>query len=65
MTDDETGQPVEMRDICPLNERPGEPITELPAEACWTLGPFEGRLAQLQVNTHGEPRRVRLRDLFS
>jgi hypothetical protein len=54
---------VELRDICPLND-PGEPIENLDAAACWTLGPAEGRLAQLEVeggNVHG---RTRLRDLF-
>jgi hypothetical protein len=61
---DAAGGPVEMRDICPLNERPDEPITELAPESCWTLGPFEGRLAQLQVNRYGEARRIRLRGLF-
>jgi Fe-S-cluster containining protein len=40
--------PVELRDICPLNEAE-EPIEALRAEDCWTLGPFEERLAQLQV----------------
>jgi len=48
------------RDICPLND-PGEPIETLPAEACWTLGPVEGRLARLQGETLT---RVALRDLF-
>jgi len=39
--------PVEHRDICPLNE--GEPALEaLPADACWTLGPVEQRLAHAQ-----------------
>jgi len=53
---------VELRDICPLNE-PGEPIEQLPAEECWTLGPFEERLARLQLAAR--PReRTRLRDLF-
>lgn len=37
--------PVEHRDICP--EHP-MPLTALPAEACWTLGPVEQRLAEAQ-----------------
>lgn len=60
--DDEAG--AEMRDICPLNES-GPPVESLTAEACWTLGPFEGRLAALQQGTTGTLQRVRLRDLFS
>jgi hypothetical protein len=63
---DDSGRPVELRDICPLNDRDSEPLEALPAENCWTLGPFESRLAQLQNRFGGEPlRRVRLRDLFS
>jgi hypothetical protein len=58
------GAAVERRDICPLNET-GEPITELPAEACWTVGPHEARLALLQhARDGGKLRRVALRDLF-
>lgn len=55
---------AEYRDICPLNE-PGPDLVELPTRQCFTLGPFEGRLAELQ-RQHGEGRmtRVRLRDLF-
>jgi len=58
------GPAAELRDICPLNE-PGEPIELLPAEACWTLGPIEERLARLQLATATPSGRVRLRDLFS
>ena len=39
--------------------------TDLAADACWTLGPFEGRLASLQhARDGGAMRRVALRDLF-
>jgi uncharacterized protein len=59
------GQVVEMRDICPLNE-PGPAIETLPAEECWTLGPFEEFLAKLQTAADGgQGKRVRLRDLFA
>jgi Fe-S-cluster containining protein len=54
----------ERRDICPLNEE-GEPITELHADACWTLGPVEERLALLQLAAAPGSARVRLRDLFA
>ncbi|MCK6506996.1 YkgJ family cysteine cluster protein [Myxococcota bacterium] len=56
---------VEYRDICPLNEV-GPPIEELELDACWSLGIFEPRLADLQEELQGggEPRRVALRDLF-
>jgi Fe-S-cluster containining protein len=54
---------VELRDICPLNEA-GEPIAELRADACWTLGPAEERLALLQLAAEPGSPRTRLRDLF-
>jgi uncharacterized protein len=55
---------VELRDICPLNEE-GVPVEELAAEECWTLGPFEERLARLQAERDGGTlRRVPLRSLF-
>ena len=57
---------VELRDICPLNEAGGEPIESLPAGSCWTVGPYEGRLARLQERFEGSAsRRIRLRDLFA
>ena len=55
---------VELRDICPLNEA-GEPIAKLPADACWTLGPAEERLALLQIAAEPRSPRTRLRDLFA
>ncbi|HOY74444.1 MAG TPA: YkgJ family cysteine cluster protein [Deltaproteobacteria bacterium] len=59
------GTPVEMRDICPVNE-PGIPVEELPGERCWTIGPFETRLAALQVLASGGiPVRIALRSLFA
>jgi hypothetical protein len=59
------GARVELRDICPLNDA-GEPIGGLPDEACWTIGPFEGRLARLQAALDGGAlRRVALRSLFA
>jgi Fe-S-cluster containining protein len=57
------GVPVELRDICPLNEE-GPAVESLDEEECWTLGPVEGRLAGLQRRFGGELARVRLRDLF-
>ncbi len=56
---------IEYRDICPLN-LPGPALEDLPAEACWTIGPFETRLRNLQI-TFGGPgcERIALRDLFS
>ena len=55
---------VERRDICPLNEA-GEPIAELRADACWTLGPAEERLALVQLAAEPGSRRTRLRALFA
>lgn len=61
---DEEGEPAEVRDVCPLNAE-GPPLEELDAGACWTLGPFEERLAKRQAGTDdGEGRRIALRSLF-
>ncbi len=58
------GELVEMRDICPENDR-GLPLETLEEAECWTLGPFEERLAGLQVRLGGwDLRRVPLRNLF-
>jgi hypothetical protein len=62
--DERDGQPVEFRDICPLNED-GEPVERLAAEECWTLGPFEERLARLQLAAGEDSNRTALRDLFA
>jgi len=61
----EPGDWAEYRDICPVNA-PGEPAVEaLDPDDCWELGPFEGRLAQLQAGLDGgKLRRVALRSLF-
>ncbi|UCF69443.1 MAG: YkgJ family cysteine cluster protein [Acidobacteriota bacterium] len=62
---DAPDEAVEMRDICPLNERADEPLEQLDASECWTLGPYEGMLAQLQAAFGSDSmHRVRLRDLF-
>jgi uncharacterized protein len=57
------GSAVELRDICPLNEV-GEPIQGMRADACWSIGPVEERLALLQFAARAESPRIRLRDLF-
>jgi Fe-S-cluster containining protein len=62
--DDDRGRTVELRDICPLNDRPDAPLGGLSDEDCWTIGPFEQRLAELQQQYEGALRRVRLRNLF-
>ena len=62
---DVEGQRTEYRDICPLNERSEDPLETLGAEDCWTIGPTESSLAQLQLEFGGAHRRIRLRDLFS
>jgi Fe-S-cluster containining protein len=59
--DEERG--AELRDICALNDA-GEPIEALPADACWTLGEVEERLAELQARFGAEGERVALRTLF-
>lgn len=60
----EAGQTVERRDICPLNED-GPPLLSLSQQACWTLGPFEGRLRRIQERlADGRLDRVFLREIF-
>ncbi len=59
------GRMVEMRDICPLNDT-HPPIESLDEEMCWTLGPFEEKLATLQLKLGGwDLKRIALRDLFA
>lgn len=62
--DDVGEQPVELRDICPLNGN-ADPIEEIPADDCWTLGPTEEKLALLQFDEPDRSKRVRLRSLFA
>jgi uncharacterized protein len=58
------GNSVELRDICPLNES-GLPLETMPAEECWSIGPFEEWLVRLQALADGgKLRRVPLRSLF-
>jgi hypothetical protein len=64
---DERGEAVEYRDICPLNDADdAPPLEQLAADACWELGPIEGRLATLQLAAAPSepPARVALRALF-
>lgn len=61
----DNGSFAEMRDICPLNEK-GKPIEDLSEEECWTIGPFEERLAEIQFRASGgKMPRVSLRTLFA
>jgi hypothetical protein len=56
---------VEYRDICRLNDDPRAPLQELSAEECWSVGPYEHRLATLQREFgNGSMERVPLRSLF-
>jgi Fe-S-cluster containining protein len=57
---------IESRDICPKNVEDGPPLEELAADECWTLGPFEQRLADRQhASDGGRGQRVALRSLFA
>jgi Fe-S-cluster containining protein len=63
--EDDDGEIVEQRDICPLNET-SEPLESIAEDDCLLLGPFEQRLADLQASIDGgELRRIALRDLFA
>lgn len=73
LDEDDQGNRVEYRDLCPLNEE-GEPLEKLDPRDCWTLGPVEGELAQIQrafgaarPGTDGDRpgARVSLRSLFA
>lgn len=56
--------PLEFRDICPLNES-GQEITDISDDKCWTIGPFESRLADLQKKYFSATEdRIALRKLF-
>lgn len=64
---DSGSAPVEMRDICPLNEPLLlTPLLELAPRDCWELGEYEGRLASLAAATENTfvAERVSLRSLF-
>jgi len=58
--DEDTGEVFEARDICPKNVA-GTPLEELATEECWSIGPFEERLAREQ----SDGARVALRSLFA
>lgn len=49
---------AELRDICELNDDTG--LEDLGEDDCWTIGPVESELAEL----NGSAKRVRLRELF-
>lgn len=71
--DEQDGLPVELRDICPLNED-GEAVEAIAEDDCFTLGPIEERLAEMQYAAHfagvspnatpPRPTRTHLRALF-
>jgi Fe-S-cluster containining protein len=64
LEEDEQGEIVEQRDICPLNAE-GPALTTLDEQACLTLGPYEEQLVRLQELGGRALVRVALRDLFS
>ncbi len=64
LEEDEEGGVYEMRDICALNESIGS-LESLPEKQCWTLGPFEEKLAIVHLRYFPrEMRRIELRDLL-
>lgn len=63
--DEDENEIIESRDICPKNLE-GPPLETLAADDCWTLGPFEQRLADRQHTADGNKgERVALRALFA
>jgi Fe-S-cluster containining protein len=66
LEEDEDEEIVESRDICPKNVAGGPPLEELADGDCWTIGPFEQRLADRQADLDGgRCERVALRGLFA
>lgn len=62
--DDSGNEAVEMRDICPLNEKQIN-VESLPQKQVWYIGPFESKLASLQFKYgKGKMKRVELKTLF-
>lgn len=66
LAEDEDEEIFESRDVCPKNFV-GDALEALEADAMWSLGPFEQRLADKQHDLGPDPRgeRVALRDLFA
>jgi hypothetical protein len=63
--EDDDGEIIEERDICPLN-LDGPALELLDDDACWQLGPIEQELADLQAALDGGTlERVALRGLFA
>jgi Fe-S-cluster containining protein len=59
------GVTVERRDICPLNAE-GPAVEALRESECWTIGPYEARLREIQGRwSAGRLERVPLRSLFA
>lgn len=64
LEENDDGETVEYRDICPLNDH-GTPIETLGEDDCWTIGPIEARLVHLQRAARGDAgQRIALRELF-
>lgn len=57
---------TEYRDICPLNIEEDRPLELLDKEELWSIGPIEGKLAELQgaYAPDAPLKRTPLRDLF-
>jgi hypothetical protein len=63
--DEHEGETVELRDICPLNEIADSPLESLESDDCWLIGPYEGRLAEMQATRPTvAASRIALRSLF-
>lgn len=62
--DEQDGEVVEYRDICPLNDH-GGPVEAIAPSDCWSIGPAEMRLVRIQRTYVGDRvDRVALRSLF-
>lgn len=58
------GNLVEMRDICPINDKT-DPIENIDSEDCWIIGPSEQKLFELQNEFQKNYfERIYLRSLF-
>ena len=63
LSEDEDGEIVEERDICPENAA-GPALESMDEAELWLIGPREEQLVELQLREHGELRRIPLRQLF-
>lgn len=61
--EDEQGNYLEYRDICPLNEELKK-VEELNSDDMWLIGPFEETLRNLQLTKYNNLNRIKLKEIL-